>query len=105
MSMFRRRYTISIDTNASQGDRDSFRQEMANGCDNNGLRGYFIVDEGSAWIHLEGEETDIDKFARVIANSPVTTGQLSVESNVSISAFEAHGIYTYDQAEDPIVPD
>jgi hypothetical protein len=104
MPLHRTRYIISIDSNASPSDRDSFRQELVNGCENHGLGGYFIVDENDSWIHLEGDEDDILEFAKAIKESPMTTGQLFVESDVSIPSISVAGIFAYDRDRAPIVP-
>lgn len=104
MSLHRTRYRIQLDSSATAAARDAFRQDMANGCDQNNVKGYFILDDNEMWIHLEGDEDDIETVARAVGNASNTTGQLTEESDQSITSVLAVGVYAYDEDRSPIVP-
>lgn len=101
MTLVRARITHSYDPQAPHQTIEDYLTDMANGCDQNDIGGYFVVGEGNSWILLEGEDSDVETMITSIENESFTS-DVVVNRTSPIDSVALDKTYLYHETDKPI---
>ncbi len=89
-------------SNKTSADIDQFRQNKIDDWERAGITGTIVVDEGSIWLELEGQQSDVEGEVNNIISASFFDTCTAMDQNQSLSSHRLTEVWTYYEDKPPI---